>query len=180
MKVATNCQFRERPVPFTFGKKVEGLLAVGKKTYSLGKMTREQWTSSVTNWRVFPLRVLTVRPRQYWSFQGLFYWDDEQLNADEVNALLLTRQHLSRQRVERAKASVARGLDNSKPTRRKIAPEVQLFVLTRDGHQCVECGSRDELQFDHIIPIALGGSDEAENLQILCASCNRRKGSNIG
>ncbi len=32
------------------------------------------------------------------------------------------------------------------------------------------------LEFDHIVPAALGGSHQSENLQLLCRSCNRRKG----
>ena len=29
---------------------------------------------------------------------------------------------------------------------------------------------------DHKVPLALGGSNERENIQLLCVECNRRKG----
>lgn len=45
-------------------------------------------------------------------------------------------------------------------------------------HVC-PCGRRDNLQVDHIIPIAAGGGDEQENLQVLCGSCNARKGARV-
>ncbi|MGA3352888.1 MAG: recombinase family protein [Acidimicrobiales bacterium] len=32
---------------------------------------------------------------------------------------------------------------------------------------------------DNVIPVALGGSNNAENLQILCGPCNRRKGAGL-
>ena len=53
-------------------------------------------------------------------------------------------------------------------------------VWERDGGRCVRCGSQQELQYDHIIPLARGGADSAENLQLLCASCAREKGDSIG
>jgi len=31
----------------------------------------------------------------------------------------------------------------------------------------------EELQFDHVLPVALGGATSVENLQILCGDCNR-------
>ena len=43
--------------------------------------------------------------------------------------------------------------------------------------RCVRCGSPDELQKDHVVSIKNGGDDLIENLQILCAKCNREKGS---
>ena len=32
---------------------------------------------------------------------------------------------------------------------------------------------------DHIIPVALGGATSAQNPQLLCAGCNRKKGANL-
>src|SRR5262249_38150822 len=41
------------------------------------------------------------------------------------------------------------------------------------------CGATNELQFDHVIPVALGGGSSADNLQLLCGPCNRRKGAGL-
>ena len=57
---------------------------------------------------------------------------------------------------------------------------VRQIVWERDGGRCVRCGAAAELQYDHIIPLARGGADSAENLQLLCASCDRAKGDSIG
>ena len=66
------------------------------------------------------------------------------------------------------------------PVRReRIPPAVKSAVWRRDGGRCVRCGSGDRLEFGHIIPWSLGGSDSAENLQILCLPCNRREGNRI-
>jgi 5-methylcytosine-specific restriction endonuclease McrA len=35
------------------------------------------------------------------------------------------------------------------------------------------------LQFDHIIPVALGGATSAQNLQLLCRQCNLAKSAGI-
>jgi len=60
-----------------------------------------------------------------------------------------------------------------------IPSDVKQFVWERDNGQCVECGSPEDLQYDHIIPFSKGGSSTAENLQILCGACNRSKGAKI-
>lgn len=60
-----------------------------------------------------------------------------------------------------------------------IPTSVKQFVMERDKGACARCGVRADLQFDHIIPHSHGGSDRAENLQILCGACNRRKGKRI-
>jgi HNH endonuclease len=63
--------------------------------------------------------------------------------------------------------------------REPIPESVRLFVWQRDKGQCVKCGSRQRLEFDHIIPLASGGSNTERNIQLLCESCNRAKGATI-
>jgi hypothetical protein len=48
---------------------------------------------------------------------------------------------------------------------------VRRAVFERDGGKCVECGSTFDLQYDHVIPVALGGATTVENLQLLCGDC---------
>lgn len=63
--------------------------------------------------------------------------------------------------------------------RESIADSVRLFVWQRDSGRCVKCGSQERLEFDHIIPVALGGGNTDRNLQLLCVACNRTKGATI-
>lgn len=52
-------------------------------------------------------------------------------------------------------------------------------ALVRDyGEKCLRCGSSKELTLDHIMPQSAGGSGALTNLQLLCPTCNRRKGAN--
>lgn len=50
-------------------------------------------------------------------------------------------------------------------------------VFDRDGHTCLNCGSRDRLSIDHIIPLSKGGLNDKDNLQCLCLTCNLSKGA---
>lgn len=67
-------------------------------------------------------------------------------------------------------------LERTQRDRPGIPDEVRIFVWRRDGGHCVRCGSDHNIEFDHIIPLARGGSNTARNIQILCESCNRSKG----
>jgi hypothetical protein len=58
-----------------------------------------------------------------------------------------------------------------------VGETIRYQVLTRDK-QCLACGVKAKdavLQVDHIIPRSKGGSNKIENLQTLCAPCNRGK-----
>ena len=63
---------------------------------------------------------------------------------------------------------------------RRISQEVMDAVWNRDGGKCVECGSNENLEFDHIIPFSKGGANTYRNIQLLCEKCNRSKSDKIG
>lgn len=58
---------------------------------------------------------------------------------------------------------------------RNISGKVKKFVFERDKGKCVYCGSSENLEFDHIIPISKGGSNSERNIQLVCFECNRIK-----
>ena len=63
---------------------------------------------------------------------------------------------------------------------RMIPKSVKDAVWRRDGGKCTTCGSQEFLEFDHIIPFSLGGSNTYRNVQLLCQTCNRKKSARIG
>tara|TARA_R100000789_G_C3017071_1_gene152681 strand:- start:1861 stop:2355 length:495 start_codon:yes stop_codon:yes gene_type:complete len=63
---------------------------------------------------------------------------------------------------------------------RRISQKVKNQVWNRDNGKCVECGSNEKLEFDHIIPFSKGGSNTYRNIQLLCEKCNRTKSDKIG
>jgi hypothetical protein len=63
--------------------------------------------------------------------------------------------------------------------RTTIPTAVANAVWNRDGGRCCICGSKENLEFDHIIPISKGGATTFRNLQLLCHNCNNIKSDNI-
>lgn len=63
--------------------------------------------------------------------------------------------------------------------RETIPSAVRREVWRRDEGRCVKCGSRERLEYDHIIPVSRGGSNTARNIEMLCESCNRSKSDSI-
>lgn len=63
---------------------------------------------------------------------------------------------------------------------RLIPTSVKVAVWKRDKGQCVKCGTKTNLHYDHIIPFSKGGSSTtAANIQLMCARCNLQKHNNI-
>jgi 5-methylcytosine-specific restriction endonuclease McrA len=131
---------------------------------------RDQQTRPVALWR--------DGCRTYWAFEQKLYWDDDALTSEDVLALVRDRQRRAARTLERAHAALA---GEGAPRRRQPIPRaIRLAVFERDGGRCVECGSSFDIQYDHVIPLALGGANTAANLQILCAPCNQSKGGTLG
>ncbi len=86
---------------------------------------------------------------------------------------------LSNLRAAVANLEAAIEFQKSGPRRDPIPEDVKLLVWARDGGCCVRCGSKQELHFDHIIPVAKGGGNSEENIQLLCQTCNLKKSDKI-
>lgn len=129
-----------------------------------------------------PVAVVADGERCYWWFRGRFWWEDAGLDEADVMALAVEREQRLERRLARARAAVA-GRDGpggrGVAVRQGIPLAVKRAVWERCGGRCVECGAESLLEFDHVIPLAMGGSDGERNLQLLCAECNRRKGASL-
>lgn len=69
-----------------------------------------------------------------------------------------------------------RGIKPLEPKARRQADARKLTGI-RAGSRCSQCGSTTALlEYDHIVPLAMGGTSSAENLPIVCAQCNERMG----
>ena len=65
-------------------------------------------------------------------------------------------------------------------TRRRISAKERMQIFTRCGGVCHICGGkidggREPWDVEHIIPLAMGGEDEGENLAPAHQKCHRAK-----
>jgi HNH endonuclease len=171
-QITTRRHWRKRvTVTYWFGR---------NKGFRWKKIKRVEWQQRLALQQRLPLCVLSAGERQYWLYKDKCYWEDQRLSRDQVKALLDMRLERDAARVQQAEEYAALGSQSRvRANRQQIPDDIKRYVFRRDKGRCVRCGSRNELQYDHIIPIALNGSSTAENLQILCGPCNRRKGGRI-
>lgn len=61
-----------------------------------------------------------------------------------------------------------------------VSKRTRFEVMRRDNHACRYCGQMApdvKLTIDHVVPVALGGSDDPGNLVTACVDCNAGKTS---
>ena len=164
----------------TFGMVKTYRLITGEKTLEfLGPWTETQFKEISDKQELIPVRIgKSSEKKTYWIFNNLIYWSTEELSPEDVNALLLDKERKKKRAIDRAHSMI--DIKSSDEIARQAIPdEVKIFVWQRDKGKCVKCGSNKNLEFDHIIPLSLGGSNTARNIQLLCEDCNREKGGNL-
>ena len=110
-----------------------------------------------------------------WSFNGIFKLVDsyqKQVNGRSVFKFIL---QLTDEKIKGLEEAVELETDA-----RLIPSEVKAQVWKRDKGKCVQCGSKEHLHFDHILPYSKGGtSRDVRNIQLLCARHNLQKSDRI-
>jgi hypothetical protein len=111
-----------------------------------------------------------------WSDKGLFKLTDYKIINDgrrKVFRFIL-------ESVDKEESSSFQERILTRARSRIIHTEVKKSVWERDGGQCVICGARDELHFDHDLPFSKGGTSiSPSNVRILCARHNLQKSDKI-
>jgi 5-methylcytosine-specific restriction endonuclease McrA len=166
-------------LPWSLGRMFTGryTLRAGRRIYSV-RWKQDAFQQLKADQQTTPWPLLKDGRRVLWTMHDCFYWEDEGLGAEDVKALIHQRERRSQQKLQTAR-SLMRADEAGRPTRVPIPTELRRAVFERDGGRCVECGSNFDLQYDHILPVAHGGATSLENLQLLCADCNRQKSDSI-
>jgi hypothetical protein len=120
------------------------------------------------------VKVFEKLHRGIWVYNGLFKLVDAWQETIDARRVFKFKLELTE--------TPSKDIGNHKSLEHdRIIPSlVKLEVWKRDKGQCVKCGSRENLHFDHIIPYSQGGSSkDARNIQILCLKHNLAKRDRI-
>lgn len=116
----------------------------------------------------------------------LMHWPDPDLPDKEIQIYeesIFEEFRLMRDRILEL-TSIIPSKEKITPSKKKrsrtIPKSVRREVWRRDDGKCTLCGSNEDIEYDHIIPHAKGGSNTERNIQLLCESCNRKKSDKIG
>lgn len=95
------------------------------------------------------------------------------LDRKKARRLNGERRALEKKRIKRAKR---RAKEHAAPGR--ISNGLSSKLLESQQGKCIYCKGAlgDSYELDHIMPLALGGTNEDSNIQLLCRTCNISKG----
>jgi hypothetical protein len=115
----------------------------------------------------------------FYHYKGQYYMAKIQLDVNDVALMVDEERTALKEKLTKEVERVKARAEAEGGVRQPIPEDVQILVWNRDHGMCVKCGSKQNLEFDHIIPLSKGGSNTARNIQLLCEKCNRSKGANI-
>lgn len=141
--------------------------------FKLNKVDTENWITKVKVWNLMTCGGMQGSLRDAFEFKG----EIEKAAIDSEPYAIASKiiheyetycSHIIA--IEKYKNTQAKIINSNR--------KIYLAILEkRDGLFCQCCGSVQNLVVDHIEPSSLGGKTEIENLQLLCRSCNSRKGN---
>ena len=147
---------------------------------SLGATFETVSYSTIFEWRI--KSEVEWRPSWYeWIFMGNVYEVTGDYTDEQKRLLILEAFDKERVYFEKLKTKYDSGSAESSDaySRPRIPESVRIEVWRRDGGKCARCGSREKLEYDHIVPISRGGSNTARNIELLCEKHNRSKSNNV-
>ncbi len=186
-------------VNITLGKgdkaKTVRLNVLDEKKENVMKLPPEKQQEAANEWEI--IRALLEKSKdepvqdpghflfhKYWYFHSDVYLveDSGGVDSEEIKMRIKHFAYLRNKQMQKISREV-QAFENQEQVpntqRERVSESVRLFVWQRDEGTCVKCGAKEKLEFDHIIPVAEGGSNTERNIQLLCESCNRSKGKNL-
>lgn len=119
---------------------------------------KEYYQEHKEKWRVYRQNWKEAHPEQ--AAQAISEW--KKANREKVATYTRNR---------RAKVAGISG--------EHVTPEQIEELYGESDGVCPACSKNTKLTVDHIVPIARGGSNSIDNLQLICGRCNSSKGTKI-
>jgi HNH endonuclease len=143
------------------------------------------WRATIAQWEAG--EQARIASHRFWIFRGKLVEVDgwESAGRDEIVTRVkhkVLKEEKLLKRLEREielMRVLEEGSESLRRARERIPLAVRTFVFLRDGGRCRNCGSTENIQYDHIIPVARGGGNTEDNIEILCQICNQQKGATV-
>jgi hypothetical protein len=118
--------------------------------------------------------------RRWWWYADRFWWDDARLSARQIETLVVRADHAELRRADeltRARRAIL-GEERTSVSPEGVSPVVRFAVWCRDRGSCVDCGTRQDVGYDRIVPFSKGGWRWIANVELRCARCSERRAHN--
>lgn len=168
-----------------------------KETYKKYRENNKEKTYQATKkWRASNKEKVNLMKR-VWAFfnrEKIKMWHKEWYENNR-DAILATQREKAWYKTEKGKETTKKWREqnkerimvsnrNRKSALKNASGKVTVLeweeIKDKYGNKCLRCGrSEVKLTMDHVIPIAVGGSNTADNIQPLCGSCNSKKNTKI-
>jgi hypothetical protein len=112
-----------------------------------------------------------------WVYNGIFELIDAWIEKSDNRKVFKFKLRVAHKAIDQKQKRVEQvDIDHN----RIIPTSVKLEVWKRDKGKCTQCGSTDNLHFDHILPYSKGGTSlKSQNIQLLCVRHNLQKHDRI-
>jgi hypothetical protein len=113
-------------------------------------------------------------------YQNAWYLVEGKFTREQKKLLIM--EHADRERIyfeNLAKKFTSDAAREAMQPVDRIPKEVKIAVWRRDEGRCADCKERERLEYHHIIPRSKGGSSSVRNVELLCETCNRKRGNRI-